>query len=79
MSLIKNKIFKGDDVMKLKMQAINDNVQVKIIEARDSRYLEDRITEFLKDKMLVDIKYNTHAMSDGIKHVVMILYVEYPF
>lgn len=65
--------------MKFKVEAINENVQVKIIEARDSRYLELRITEFLKDKMLVDIKYNTHVMSDDIKHIVMILYVEYPF
>lgn len=65
--------------MKFKVEAINENVQVKIIEARDSRYLEDRITEFLKDKMLVDIKYNTHHMADDVKHIVMILYVEYPF
>lgn len=65
--------------MKFKVEAINENVQVKIIEARDSRYLEDRITEFLKDKMLVDIKYNTHLMGDDVKHIVMILYVDYPF
>lgn len=65
--------------MKLKMEAINENVQVKIIEARDSKYLEDRISEFLKDKMLVDIKYNTHMLEDDIKHIVLIMYVEYPF
>ena len=65
--------------MKFKVEAINENVQVKIIEARDSKYLEDRITEFLKDKMLVDIKYNTHLMADDVKHIVMVLYVEYPF
>lgn len=65
--------------MKIKMQAINENVQVKIIDSRDPRYLEDRITEFLKDKMLVDIKYVTHPCDGEMRHQVLIMYVEYPF
>lgn len=57
------------------MEQTNLNVKVKVFNSSETNILEERINDFLKDKILVDIKMSAHKYSC----TVIVMYKEFPF
>lgn len=59
----------------LNSRVLNEKVKVKTIVATLAESFDDIINDFIKDKMVIDIKFNY----DNYILMAMIMYVEYPF
>lgn len=67
----------------LSKDCIQGDFKVKVIGYRSVEKFENEINEFIKDKMIIDIKYSNvldeKPYSKTVFHTAMIMYREYPF
>ena len=63
----------------LRTQAILGNVKVKVFNELSIEYMQNKINDFLKDVMFIDVKYQVINTPVGMRYTALLTYAEYPF